>query len=139
MIAAQDKYNEAIDTRRDDSPKPRDARLKDRFDELDEEAARRCQPSTAANIKIAVRNSEMKTMQPSVSAPGVQTYVDMIEKGLLPPPIETDGDVIVDGNHRYIAGLLCKVEVGRIPATAPLTYPRYPIRLIRVDELDWRQ
>lgn len=139
MIAAQDKYNQAIDTRRDDSPKSRETRLKEQFDELEEEAGRKCQPATVANIKNAVKKSEMNTMQPSVSAPGVQTYVDMIEKGLVPPPIKVDRDVIVDGNHRYIAGLLCNVEVGRIPATAPLSYPRYPIRLIKVDELDWRQ
>lgn len=102
------------------------------------ERKRKCRPATPANIKSVVQNSDMRTMQPSVSAPGVQTYVDMIEQGRMPSPIKTDGDIIVDGNHRYIAGLLCRIEVVRTPGTAPLSVPRYPIRQIKVDELDWR-
>ncbi|PIR19440.1 MAG: hypothetical protein COV48_01995, partial [Elusimicrobia bacterium CG11_big_fil_rev_8_21_14_0_20_64_6] len=139
MIAAQDKYNEDIDTR-----KP----LQGKFDALDKEAAepreelgvkRKCRQATPGNIRAAVLRSEMKTLQPSISSPGVQTYVDMIENGLLPSPIKTAGDLIVDGNHRYIAGLLCGIEVDRTPGTAPLSLPRYPIRQIKIDELDWRQ
>lgn len=63
----------------------------------------------------------------------------MIEKGLAPPPITIDGDVIVEGNHRYIAGLLCQIDVERMPGTAPHSAARYLMRQIEVDELDWRQ
>jgi len=39
-----------------------------------------------------------------VSLPRVQQYVDKLLAGEVPPAIKVDGSMIVDGNHRYIAG-----------------------------------
>jgi len=39
-----------------------------------------------------------------VSLPAIQRYIDRLNAGEQAPPIKMDGNVIVDGNHRYIAG-----------------------------------
>jgi hypothetical protein len=111
----------------------------DRFAELEEEEKKRkCLPATPENIRAVASNSTMVSLQPRVSAPRIQTYIDMIEMGNMPPPIKVSEDVIiVDGNHRYIAGLLCKVEVDRTPYPAPFSVPRYPIKSIEVILLQW--
>jgi len=45
-----------------------------------------------------------KTTQNAVSLPAIQRYVDRLNAGEKAPPIKMDSNVIVDGNHRYIAG-----------------------------------
>jgi len=35
-----------------------------------------------------------------------RVYVARLNAGEIAPPIKRDGNVIVDGNHRYIAGLV---------------------------------
>lgn len=132
MIAAQDKYNEAIDTHKDDQ-----RRSTQPTRTVDANSGRKCLPATPENIKIVARKSPMLSLQPRVSAPGVQSYVDMIESGIMPPPIKVAGDTIIDGNHRYIAGLLCRIEIGRTPYVAPSGVRRYPISSIEVSLLRW--
>jgi hypothetical protein len=77
------------------------------------------------------RNTEFK--QQYVSASVTQGYVDLIEGGGLPPPIKIDGDVIIDGNHRFIAGLLCREIPLTVPGTANLTAPKYFLRDVIVE------
>jgi RHS repeat-associated protein len=45
-----------------------------------------------------------------ISRPMVERYVTMLELGGVPPPIKVDGNMIVDGNHRYVAGRVFGVE-----------------------------
>jgi hypothetical protein len=81
----------------------------------------------------------MKTTQGTVSGPVVQRYVDRLLSGETPPAIKTDGDVIVDGNHRYVAGRL----VGKEPPTQPGTLSPSqkplvkPVQKIKVDSADY--
>jgi hypothetical protein len=81
----------------------------------------KCQPATPDNIKMVVAQSNMMTLQPSVSAPGVQECVTIIVNGGVTSPISVDENIIVDGNHRYIANLLCNRQASTTPGTAPLT------------------
>ncbi|EOD2820351.1 TPA: hypothetical protein U2K68_003979 [Providencia stuartii] len=62
----------------------------------------------------------MQTAQGSVSLPAIQRYVDRLLKGDVAPPIKVDGNIIVESNHRYVAGKI----VGKIPET-------------KVDTFDW--
>jgi len=63
-------------------------------------------------IKETMINADLQTQQNSVSIPVVQNYVDRITGGETNlPPINVDNGIIVDGNHRYIAGQLTGVEV----------------------------
>jgi len=74
-----------------------------------------------------------------VSPPAVNRYVDRIRTGQTPPAIKVDGNIIVDGNHRYAAGVL----TGKAPATTPgVASPTQirnakPFGEIKVDPKDW--
>lgn len=70
----------------------------------------------------------MLTMQPTISLTAVQSWVAEYERGLPVPPIQVDGNIIVDGNHRYVASLLCRKPPAIQPWTAPLSRPRMPVR-----------
>jgi hypothetical protein len=60
---------------------------------------------TEQKVRDAVKNAPLKTQQAGgVSLPRLQDFVDRLLKGERPPPIRTDKGIIVDGNHRYIAG-----------------------------------
>ena len=50
-----------------------------------------------------------------ISLPLVQRYVDRLLRGDAAPAIKVDGRMIIDGNHRYVAGRV----VGQEPATQP--------------------
>ena len=53
-----------------------------------------------------------QTQQGSVSKPVIQRYVDRILSGETnSPAIHVDGDIIVNGNHRYIAGRIAGIEI----------------------------
>lgn len=52
-----------------------------------------------------------KSAQDNISLPMIQNYVDLLLKGQIAPAIKMDGDVIVDGNHRYIAAKILGREV----------------------------
>jgi hypothetical protein len=75
----------------------------------------------------------MLTLQPTVSASVVQDKVNEIRLGIPVRPINVDGNVIVDGNHRYIAGLLCDKQVAQQPWTAPMSVPRMAIQNLQVE------
>jgi RHS repeat-associated protein len=92
-----------------------------------------------ATIAKALEGSTMKTVQGEVSLPVVQRYVQMLEQGKVPPAIKVDGGVIVDGNHRYVAGRVFGVEPPVTPGTlAPSQVPRIkPIQETTVSPADW--
>ena len=48
-----------------------------------------------------------------------------------------EGNTIVDGNHRMVAGLLCNQIPASTPGTAPLSKPRIPLKDIQPDPIDW--
>ncbi|MCS7051677.1 MAG: hypothetical protein NZL87_08695, partial [Thermomicrobium sp.] len=56
-------------------------------------------------IRDAMRGATLQSQQSGgVSLPRVQQYVDRLLAGDVAPAIKVDGPMIVDGNHRYIAG-----------------------------------
>jgi hypothetical protein len=98
-----------------------------------------CLDATAANIRQVLSVTTSLTLQKSVSSPVIQRYVEKIKQGSLPPAIKVFGDIIVDGNHRFISCKLCGIPVPTTPYTAPpskVPYA-YPIRLINIDGFDW--
>ncbi|EMI5493172.1 hypothetical protein REJ26_004386, partial [Providencia stuartii] len=94
---------------------------------------------TSDIIQGALKGDTMQTVQGSVSLPAIQRYVDRLLKGDVAPPIKVDGNVIVEGNHRYVAGKI----VGKIPETVPGTLsPSQAARIkpmseTKVDAFDW--
>ena len=105
---------------------------------LSQEAKRKkCKDATPQNIRTAVSKSPLMTTQRAVSVPVIAAYTQMIEAGSAPPPVKMDGPLIVDGNHRMIAALLCDTMPPSTPGTAPISAPKYPLRDIQPDLTDW--
>ncbi len=90
----------------------------------------KCLPATTANIVGALSTSEMISQQPTVSMTFIQMYVLDIEGGVPLPPIRVDGNIIVDGNHRYIAHRLCRMEAARQEWVSSPSAMRVPMQLL---------
>jgi len=82
----------------------------------------RQQASTEINTEVtenvvreAMKDASLKTQQGAVSLPRIQEYVMRLEEGESPPPIRVDSGIIVDGNHRYIAGKIFGQEPLQTP------------------------
>lgn len=88
------------------------------------------------SLKVTA-NTRYLTLQKSVSIPAVARYTALIEQGSIAPPVKMDGNIIVDGNHRMVAGLLCNQIPASTLGTAPLSKPRIPLRDIKPDPMDW--
>ncbi len=90
-------------------------------------------------IRDSLKGDTMQTLQGSVSLPAIQRYVDRLLKGDIAPPIKVDGNIVVEGNHRYIAGKV----VGKMPEMSPGTLPPSKLPDIKpmsstiVDDFDW--
>ncbi len=66
-------------------------------------------------IRDAMEGGPLHSQQGAVSLPKVQEAVDHLAAGSPAPAIQVDGDIIVNGNHRYIAGRI----MGQTPAVQP--------------------
>lgn len=94
---------------------------------------------TEASIAKALEGSTMRTLQAKVSLPMVQRYVRMLEQHSVAPPIKVVNGIIVEGNHRYVAGRV----FGVTPRQAPYVLSEsqlnriVPIQKTIVDPLDW--
>jgi len=94
----------------------------------------------ADTIRAALEGATIKTTQEAgVSIPAVERYVRMLEAGNPAPAIQVADGVIVNGNHRYVAGRIFGVEPPQVPGTlAPSQVPQIkPIQQIKLDPTDW--
>ena len=62
-------------------------------------------------LRTALKRAVLKTRQQNMCLPFIQRNYDLLEGGSEPPSILVCNGVIVDGNHRYVAG----IAFGRIP------------------------
>jgi hypothetical protein len=82
-------------------------------------------------IREAMKDAPLTSQQAGgVSLPRVQQYVDKLLAGEVAPAIKVDGNLIVDGNHRYIAGRV----LGQEPAIQPWAGGR-PDRAVPWDKI----
>lgn len=93
-----------------------------------------------STISAALEGSTMKTTQSAISIPVVERYVRMLESGTSAPSIKVAEGVIVDGNHRYVAGRVFRQEptlsAGTLsPSSKSLIQP---IQNLKLDPLDWK-
>jgi hypothetical protein len=66
---------------------------------------------TEEMIREAMKDAPLQSQQKGgISLPRVQRFVDMLQGGQEPPSIKVDGNMIVDGNHRYIAARVLRIE-----------------------------
>ena len=102
-------------------------------DTAGDDGCNKCAPATPANIRaILNQGGPWLTLQPSISASHVQSLVNAIEAGATLPPVQADGYIIVDGNHRFVAAFLCRKGLSIQPWTAPLSTPRIPIGNLQI-------
>ena len=92
-----------------------------------------------ATIAKALEGSNMQTLQGKVSLPAIERYVRMLEQGKVPPSIKVEGNVIIDGNHRYIAGRIFGTEPPIAEGSMSLSQGTQvrPIQNTIVDPVDW--
>lgn len=91
-------------------------------------------------VSQALEGSPMKTTQGKVSGPMVERYVERLQNGEKPPAIKVaEGNVIVDGNHRYVAGRLTGKMPDEIPGVLSSSQKSKisPIQHTVVDVVDW--
>jgi hypothetical protein len=79
---------------------------------------------TEETIRKAMKGAPLHSQQGGgVSLRLVQQYVDKLLAGEVAPAIKVDGNIIVDGNHRYIAGRI----LGREPVIQSWPGGRGPV------------
>jgi hypothetical protein len=93
---------------------------------------------TGAALKIAMKNAPLVTHQKSVSVPAVNRYIDKLSAGSVPPAIKVADGVIIEGNHRYVAGYV----LGKVPPVVPYidvrkNDPVFTFSEIDYDPADW--
>lgn len=92
---------------------------------------------TEATVRAAMKNAPLKTQQGKVSLPIIRRNVQLLREGKTPPPIKVDNGIVVDGNHRYIAGRI----VGKEPPIQEWLGGRpndvVPWDKIFIDLVDW--
>jgi hypothetical protein len=92
---------------------------------------------TEPMIRDAMADAPLLTQQTRVSLPRVQRAVDQLAAGSPAPPIKVDGSIIVNGNHRYIAGQIMEQP----PAIQPWPGGRpgsvIPWDKQIIDSIDW--
>ena len=83
----------------------------------------------------------MQTLQSGVSLPVIQRYVDKLLAGERAPAIKMDGNVIVEGNHRYIAAKILGMSVDVEPGVMASSQRNKisTVSGIGVDTVDWRK
>ena len=87
-----------------------------------------------------MKDAPLKTRQGGVSVPTIRAYVDRLAAGDIAPPIQVADGVIVEENHRYIAGRLFEKEPAQIAgAAAPSQASRPTVSWgdIFLDPFDW--
>src|SRR5262249_33296586 len=63
-------------------------------------------PHGKGALSEAMKDAPLQSSQGAVSGPAVDAYRERLRNGEVPPPIKVDGNVIVEGHHRYAAARL---------------------------------
>jgi len=91
-------------------------------------------------IRLVMRDAPFRTDQAGVSVPMIRRYVDRLAAGEVAPAIRVADGVVVEGNHRYIAGRLFgsepSVQAGTRASHRTATSSRSFSDLF-LDSVDW--
>lgn len=94
---------------------------------------------TDAIIRESMKDAPLKTQQArGISLPMVQEYVDKLLAGEVAPPIQVDGGIIVNGNHRYVAGRILGIEPQMVEWVGGRPGSVVPWRNIPINPESWR-
>ena len=102
------------------------------------EAITKGEQVTEQVIREAMKGAPLASQQAGgVSLPKVQGFVDDLLAGRTAPPIKVDGAMIVDGNHRYIAGRILGKEPGIQPWLGGRPESAVPWNELPIDPKAW--
>ncbi|WP_411681642.1 hypothetical protein, partial [Clostridium thailandense] len=88
-------------------------------------------------IRAAMKDAPLKTQQGAVNLPAIQRYVTRLEGGEIAPAIKVDNGIIVDGNHRYIAGRIFGKEPLQVPGAGGRPNSIIDWSKLKIDPFDW--
>lgn len=97
---------------------------------------------TEENIRIILKGAPIKSKQDAVSIPMVKRYYSLLENKSKAPPIRIRNGAIVEGNHRYVAGLLHGTPPDMVVWHAGFVWDDRPTRKweeINCDSNDWNK
>ena len=89
-------------------------------------------------IRNAMRDAPLLSQQAGgISLPRVQQYLDRLLAGELPPAIKVDGNMIVEGNHRYVAARIVGHRLAIQPWLGGRPANAIPWAELRIDQNFW--
>jgi len=89
-------------------------------------------------LKEKTDDAKLLATQKRISGPMIQDYHKKLGEGKIPPPIKIENNLIIEGHHRYLAGMIFGKLPESIPWTAPFSVDKIFWKEIIVDEIDWR-
>jgi hypothetical protein len=93
---------------------------------------------TEEMIRAAMKDAPLRSQQVGgISLPQVQANVDKLIAGKVAPPIHVDAGMIVDGNHRYVAGRVFGLEPEIQPWSGGRPGWAVPWAEIPIDKVVW--
>lgn len=92
---------------------------------------------TEQQIRNAMQDADLNTQQQAISLPAVTRYAQRLANGETPPAIKVDNGIIVDGNHRYVAGRVAGIEVPQTPYVGGRPSDVVNWEDVFVDPSDW--
>jgi hypothetical protein len=75
---------------------------------------------------IKANELDLKPSQPRLSIPIIIRLCKKMKAGIIFPDIKVENGTICDGHHRYIASLVAKVGISRVPS------------ILKSDIIDWK-
>jgi hypothetical protein len=88
-------------------------------------------------IRESMKDAPLKTQQGAVNLPAIQRYVTRLGGGEIAPSIKVNNGIIVDGNHRYIAGRIFGQEPLQIPGAGGRINSIINWSKLKIDPFDW--
>ncbi|MBC7553992.1 MAG: hypothetical protein H7257_08435 [Taibaiella sp.] len=88
-------------------------------------------------LRQQMKEAPLAATQKKISLPRIQRYCKMLAAGSKAPPIKAANDMIIEGHHRYISGLICGQLPGSTPWLAPHNLEKIPWADVTPDEADW--
>ena len=92
----------------------------------------------SAELKRRMAGAPLRTKQRAVSVLAINRYIDMLSRGQSAPNIKVADGIVVEGNHRYVAGY----AIGKLPAIDPYidvrpADPTFSFDAVFYDAADW--
>ncbi len=82
-------------------------------------------------------NIELKSTHSKLCLPIINRIYNKMSLGIQFSNIKVDGDLIVDGHHRYLASLLARVELERTPSNKTCATIITDWNAVVIDNEDW--